>query len=116
MRGWPITQNRSIDAPGRDAVPAIAAAVMLCGYDSPIYASLDQWRAIAHRVPTRGGLQDEMIWLNYPEPDFLHDTKFVGDTRRQRERIRRRQNNWLSRLNAMGDRERAAMLAVLNQE
>ncbi len=97
-------------------IPATSAAVMLCGYDSPIYAALDPWRAIAHRVPTRGGLQDEMIWLNYPDPEFLQDTKFVGDTRRDRERIRRRQNNWLSQLNAMDDRERAAMLAVLNQE
>lgn len=96
-------------------IPATTAAVMLCGYDSPIYASLNPWRSIDHRVPTRGGLQDEMIWLNYSEPEFLHDTSFVGDTRRQRERIRRRQINWLSQLNAMGDRERAAMLNVLNE-
>ena len=94
-------------------IPATVAAVMVCGYQSPIYASLERWRSIDHRVPTRGGLQDERIWLNYPEPDSLHDHRFVGNSRRERERIRRRQINWLSQLNAMGDRERAAMLEAL---
>lgn len=95
-------------------IPATAAAVMLCGYDSPIYSPLEMWRSIDHRVPTRGGLQDERIWLNYPETDNLHDFGHVGNNRRERERIRRRQLNWLSQLNAMSDRECAAMLAVLN--
>ena len=90
-----------------------AAKVLLCGYESPIYATLERWRSIDHRVPTRGGLQDERIWMNYAEPKVLHDHRFLGETRRQRERIRRRQINWLSQLNAMGDRERAAMLEVL---
>lgn len=96
-------------------ISATSAAVMVCGYDSPIYASLEPWRSIDHRVPTRGGLQDERIWMNYPDTDDLHDFRYIGNTRRERERIRRRQVNWLSQLNAMSDRERAAMLAVLNQ-
>lgn len=95
-------------------IPASRASIMLCGYDSPIYASLDPWRSIDHRVPTRGGLQDERIWLNYRVPQFLHDYRYIGGTRRERERIRRRQINWLSQLNMMSDRERTAMLAVLN--
>lgn len=96
-------------------IPATSAEIMLCGYDSPIYATLEHWKSIDHRVPTRGGLQDERIWMNYPDAGILHDHRFLGNTRRQRERIRRRQINWLSQLNAMGDRERAAMLEVLNQ-
>lgn len=95
-------------------IPATAAAVMLCGYDSQIYASLAPWRSIDHRVPTRGGLQDERIWLNYLIPQFLHDYRYIGNTRRERERIRRRQINWRQQLNMMSDRERVAMLAALN--
>ena len=95
-------------------IPATSAAVMLCGYDSPIYASLEDWRSIDHRVPTRGGLQDERIWLNYQETDDLQDFRHIGNTRRERERIRRRQKNWREQLNAMGPRERTAMLEVLN--
>lgn len=96
------------------AIPAARARIMLCGYASPIYSAVDrEWRSIDHRVPTRGGLQDERIWMNYPRPERLHDHRYVGKCRRSRERIRRRQRNWLSQLEAMGDRERAAMLEVL---
>lgn len=88
--------------------------VMICGYESDLYASLESWNAIAHRVPTRGGLQDEMIWMNYERPVFLHDYRFIGDGRRSRERIRRRQINWREQLLAMSQQERSAMLEVLN--
>lgn len=91
-----------------------AAAVMICGYRSRIYKWVDHWRSIDHRVPTRGGLQDERIWMNYPDTDNLHDFRYIGNTRRQRERIRRRQINWRKQLNAMAVQERAAMLEVLN--
>lgn len=85
--------------------------MLLCGYDSPLYASLQPWRQIPHRVPTRGGLQDESIWLNYPEPELLHDHRYVGRTRR--ERIRRRQKTVTTMLAGMDPRERAAMLEVI---
>jgi hypothetical protein len=96
-------------------ISSSTAAVMLCGYKSNLYKSL-RWRKIDHRVPTRGGLQAERIWMNYPETDDLHDFRYIGDTRRERERIRRRQINWRKQLERMNVRERAAMLAVLNAE
>lgn len=88
--------------------------ILICGYNCRIYRRLKPWRTIDHQVPTRGGLQWERIWMNYPETDDLHDFSFIGDDRRERERIRRRQRNWLSQLSAMPPREQAAMLAVLN--
>ncbi len=90
------------------------AQIMVCGYKSRLYKPLKHWRTIDHQVPTRGGLQWERIWMNYPDPVELHDYRFIGDDRRERERIRRRQRNWLSQLSAMAPRERAAMLDVLN--
>ncbi|MEM8913556.1 MAG: hypothetical protein AAGC97_17495 [Planctomycetota bacterium] len=95
-------------------LPASRAAAMLCGYPSSIYATVDrEWRAVDHRVPTRGGLQDERIWMNYANPRRLHDYRYVGDCRRSRERIRRRQRSWVSQLEAMPELERCAMLEVL---
>lgn len=96
------------------AIPTTVAAVMLCGYPSPIYVACDrEWRSIDHRVPTRGGLQDERIWMNFQRPEQLHDYRYVGSCKRSPERIRRRQRNWLSQLQAMPDPERAAMLEAL---
>lgn len=94
-------------------LPASQYSAMLCGYESPLYASLEPWRRLRHRVPTRGGLQDEMIWLNYPEPELLHDHRYVGRTRRERERIRRRQKTVTAMLAAMDPRERAAMVEAI---
>lgn len=88
--------------------------MMICGYSCDLYSSIDGWFSIDHRVPTRGGLQDERIWMNYPKPIQLHDYQYIGDTRRSRERIRRRQKNWREQLNRMSEQERLAMLEVLN--
>jgi hypothetical protein len=52
--------------------------------------------------------------MNYPKPVELHDYQYIGDTRRSRERIRRRQKNWREQLNRMSEQERLAMLEVLN--
>jgi len=88
---------------------------MICGYSCDLYSSLDSWFSIDHRVPTRGGLQDERIWMNYEKPVRLHDYQYIGDGRRSRERIRRRQKNWHEQLKQMPEQERLAMLEVLTQ-
>lgn len=87
---------------------------MVCGYASDLYAALDPWESIDHRVPTRGGLQDERIWMNYGKPVKLHDYRYIGDGRRSRERIRRRQKNWREQLMQMSIQEREAMIEFLN--
>ena len=88
--------------------------MMICGYACALYSPLDNWFSINHRVPTRGGPQDERIWMNYPKPVLLHDHQYIGDSRRSRERIRRRQKNWRKQLERMSLQERTAMLEVLS--
>jgi len=94
----------------------LAVPMMICGYASPIYASLEPWEIMHHEVPGRRGLRAECVWMNYHAPTRLHDYRYVGDHRRERERIRRRQRNLLSMLDAMVDRERAAMLSAIREE
>ena len=96
-------------------IDAAKYSMMICGYPCELYSPLDGWKSIDHRVPTRGGLQDERIWMNYEKPVKLHDYQYIGDTRRSRERIRRRQKNWREQLNRMSEQERLAMLEVLNR-
>lgn len=95
-------------------IDASKYSVMICGYSCDLYSPLDSWFSIDHRVPTRGGLQDERIWMNYRKPVELHDYAYIGDGRRSRERIRRRQKNWREQLLKMPEQERLAMLEVLN--
>lgn len=94
-------------------IDAAAAAVILCGYWSPIYSRLRHWRLVPHQVMTRGGLRREMLWLNYAPPLALHDYRFIGSDRRERERIHRRQKTVLASLAKMAPHERAAMLDAI---
>lgn len=95
-------------------IDATRYQIMICGYNCELYSPLDDWESIDHRVPTRGGLQDERIWMNYSKPVKLHDYQYIGDGRRSRERIRRRQKNWREQLMQMSEQEQLAMLEVLN--
>lgn len=96
-------------------IDATRAQIMVCGYaNCALYRDLDlRWLSIDHRVPTRRGLQDERIWLNYEKPTRLHDYQYIGNGRRSRERIRRRQRNWIKALKRMNETERLAMLAAV---
>lgn len=89
--------------------------VMVSGYWSPIYAEgLAAWRSLRFSVRTRSGaLAEEWVWMNYPEPRALHDYRYVGETFRDRERIRRRARRWRAMLAQLPPLERRALLAAL---
>ncbi len=93
----------------------VPARVMISGYWSEMYAErLRSWRAISFQAVTRGGsLATEWLWMNYPEPAELHDYRFLGETFRERERIKRKTNRWVSRLERMPILERRALAAAL---
>jgi hypothetical protein len=60
---------------------------------------------------TRGGtLATEYLWMNYPEPDSLHDYSYLGDNYRERERIKRKKTRWVNRLKKLDRLERKAIL------
>lgn len=94
---------------------AISAAVMISGYPSNLYFSeLSHWRSISYRSITRSSRTAiEYLWMNYPEPYTLHDYRYVGANFRERERIKRRQHRWRSRLEKMNHLERAALLMAI---
>lgn len=97
-------------------IDAARYPIMVCGYPCDLYRPLSDWKSIDHRVPTRGGLQDERLWLNYETSGVLHDYRYIGSGRRSRERIRRRQTNWLKQLSRMSELERLAMLHALTSK
>jgi DNA adenine methylase len=96
-------------------IKAIKAAVMISGYPSDLYFSeLSQWRSISYRSIKRSSRKAiEYLWMNYPEPITLHDYRYIGSNFRERERIKRRQHRWRSRLERMNPLERAALLMAM---
>jgi len=89
--------------------------IMLTHYRCPLYTLKlgNVWRWIEIPAMTRGGKRIERLWMNFPEPTALHDTRFTGVDFRERERIKRKRARWLKRFAAMGQLERQAVAQVL---
>jgi len=88
----------------------VPAQVMVTSYPNELYAEvLHDWRTFTFQNLTRGGIVTEQAWCNYAEPVELHDTRYIGSNKRQRERIHRRRRNWRQSIERMGPQERQAL-------
>jgi hypothetical protein len=95
----------------------VRCPVAISGYDSPLYAeALRGWRTIRYPVLTRGGtIREELLWLNYPEPVELHDSRYVGSDYRARENLARQKRRWVARLKRMTSTEAQAVLDAIRE-
>lgn len=90
--------------------------VAISGYRSPLYdRRLRGWRRIDYTAQSRGGPRVESLWMNYPPPVELHDTRWLGRNFREREKLRRQQRRWVARLEAMTSHERQALLFAIRE-
>jgi len=98
-----------------DTLVKLPCCVMVSGYWSELYASrLTSWRAMSYTVRTRSGEKaQEWLWMNYPEPEILHDYRYLGEDYRERERIKRRIQRWKSRLEELPPIEKNAILSAV---
>ena len=96
---------------------SLPCKVILSGYWSELYASkLKGWRTHKFYTTTRGGGRvEEWLWMNFPEPFELFDTRFLGSNFRERERIKRKRNRWVNRLRTMSRLDRAAILDAISE-
>lgn len=89
--------------------------VAISSYPNPMYErALEDWRQIRFLATTRSGKQaTECVWFNYAAPEVLHDYRYLGREKRERERIRRKVRNWSAGLQRLPKLERDAILAEL---
>ncbi len=88
---------------------------MISGYYSPLYAqALAAWSTFSFTAMTRRGPAEEHVWYNYPEPVELHDYRYLGADRREREGIKLMQRRWTAKLAQMPRLKRQALLAALS--
>ncbi|MCY3803464.1 MAG: DNA adenine methylase [Gammaproteobacteria bacterium] len=92
---------------------SLPCQVMISSYRSSLYKQyLSRWRTLRYCVRTRSGaVAEEYLWMNYPAPVELHDYRHLGDSFRERERIRRRNEGWKKRIESLTTLERNALLA-----
>jgi len=92
----------------------VPALVMIVSYPNELYErELAGWRTFKYRAFTRRGTRTEQAWCNYPAPRVLHDSRFAGRNRREREKLARRGRNWRRNYIKHPPAERAAILAEL---
>jgi len=98
-----------------EVIKSLPCLVMISGYKSTLYSeSLEKWSAYSFQAACHHGVATEYIWMNYPTPVELHDYRYLGDTFRDRERIKLKSERWVRRLRAMPDLECQALLAAID--
>lgn len=98
-----------------DVIRRLPCDVAISGYSSPLYEeALQEWRCLRFPVITRGGRPAmESLWMNYPPPAELHDYRYLGQEKRERERISRKVRTWVKGLQRLPALERQAILDAI---
>lgn len=88
--------------------------VLVSTYPNKIYeACLQGWRRIEFQAITRGGTKrTEWLFMNYDAPTELHDYRWYGKNKREREVIRRQGRSMAGKLRARAKRDPLAAKAV----
>lgn len=91
--------------------------IMISSYWSEMYSSmLDGWETFTYQSRTRGGgTATEWVWMNYSQPERLHDYRYLGDTFTQRQQIKRKKNRHVQKFLKMDPLERSALLWGLEE-
>jgi site-specific DNA-adenine methylase len=90
--------------------------VMISGYDSDLYnQELAGWRKEGFPAKTHAGMRDEVVWMNFEAPTRLHDSRYLGETFRDRQVIQRRQARLRNRIENLTPIERHELLHWLQE-
>ena len=87
--------------------------VIVSGYPSALY---DQWLAggesLELQVMNQGGVRTEKVWFNF-RCERVHWARYAGKNHTDRQRIKRKAENWARRYRSLPPGERLAVLAAL---
>ena len=88
--------------------------VMISGYESTLYKEyLEGWNITTIKACSHNGMATEWVWMNYQTPVELHEYSYLGNSFRERERIKRKTDRWKRRFQLMPVLERQAMLSAM---
>jgi site-specific DNA-adenine methylase len=87
--------------------------VMLSGYPSALYDELLQgWQSVELQVMNHAGVRTEKLWFNFTL-DRAHWARYAGKNFTDRQRVKRKAENWGRRYRALPPGERLAVLGAL---
>ena len=97
---------------------SLPCLVMVSHYPCELYDSfLAGWRHFTYAAQTRGGSRaTEKVWCNYEPPWELHDPRYLGRNKREREKFRRRRLNLQAKIKRLPPHEQQSLLEALAAE
>lgn len=99
------------------ALRQVPALVMVSGYRSELYDHhLQGWRRVEWQAVKRNGeMATECLWCNFPAPLELHDWRYLGSNKDERQRMKRKKESFARKLRAMSPLERGAVLSAIRE-
>lgn len=100
-----------------EMIHAARSTIAISGYSSGLYENaLWNWNSFQYDAMTRGGtMRTETVWFNYEPPEVLHDYSHLGADCTDRQRIRRKLDRHVSKLENLPAIERNAILARIQE-
>lgn len=84
------------------AVLSLDFPVMISSYKNKMYDEiLKNWFTYQFQVASRQGKRTEILYMNYPMPDQLHDYRYIGKSFRERERFKLIRQNTVAKINRL---------------
>lgn len=95
---------------------AIDANIMISTRHNQLYSQvLSSWRMKEFHTMDRGGKCVEVIYMNYPEPEHLHQYDYLGEGFGDRQRIKRKIDRLLNKLDKLPQHEKNALIVSLTK-
>ena len=96
-----------------ELLKGLPCSVMLSGYPSSLYDELlPDWRVLELQVMNQSGVRTEKLWFNFA-PDRVHWPRYAGKNFTDRQRIKRKAENWGKRYQMLPRAERLAVLSSM---
>ncbi len=88
---------------------------LISGYKSELYMSmLEEWQYFEFQTMSRGGVRTESLWTSFNPDEYVkHDYNYVGSDYTDRQRIKRKIDRWVKKINSLEFDERQALLQAL---
>jgi len=98
-----------------ELVKDLAGNVCVSSYPNPMYNEyLKGWRTLEFETQTRKGTATEILYMNYPCPDSLHDYSYWGKDKRHRQDFRKKITGYQQKLMKLSVIERNGIISALS--
>jgi len=96
-----------------ELLKTLPCSVILSGYPSALYDErLSGWQSVELQVMNQGGVRTEKLWFNF-SLDRVHWAGYAGKNFTDRQRIKRKAENWGRRYATLPPGERLAVLSAM---